>query len=96
MGLVRIRFHLEPVVVADEGKRFNFGDGFIPQKFLVEMGELARSGGAGFQIKLWGVTRRGEPVSHLARYCRLTSLQHSPSSLTTYSGWPPARGRRTR
>lgn len=65
-GFGQKRFHLKPVVVAGEGEGFHFGDGLITQKFLVEIGELARGLGARFQIKLIGVTRRGERISNRA------------------------------
>jgi len=64
MALGEKSFHVEAIVVADEGERFNLGDRLIREKFMVEIGQLAGSGRAGFVVELGGVARRGESVSH--------------------------------
>src|ERR1035438_7759776 len=62
-GLGEKRLDVESIVVTDKSERFNLGDGLIPEKFVVELRELAGRRSAGFVVELCSIARRRETVS---------------------------------
>ena len=71
-GLGEKTFYIEAIVVASEGERFDFSESFPRQKVMVQIRELPRGSGRGFEVELRIIVRHIMPMCIPSVVVRIT------------------------